>query len=94
MDNRRIGRALTDMLLARSDGSPRRSYSMSNQILAERKTYYEVLESTQKGKGEITEWLTSSKWQRITKTSQDTALRDTQDLIAKTTKDLQNAQVF
>ena len=136
--NGRIARALTDMLLARSDDSPRRFYSMSSQILAERKQYYDILESTQKGTGEITDWikwfftclngalvssektlekviisarfwqryadagiserqhkvllkllegfegkLTSSKWARMTKVSQDTALRDIQELVTK-----------
>jgi Fic family protein len=56
--NGRIARTLTDMLLARSDNSPRRFYSMSYQILMERKGYYNVLESTQKGIGPITTWLT------------------------------------
>ncbi len=136
--NGRITRALTDMLLARSDGLPQRFYSMSSQIQNERKMYYEILEKTQKGTLDITEWLhwflktlekaivssektlalvirkhkfwtingtkiknerqkkilnklldgftgnlTSSKWAKITKCSQDTALRDIQDLIDK-----------
>jgi Fic family protein len=136
--NGRIARAITDMQLARSDGSPQRFYSMSNQILAERKKYYDVLEKTQRGDGDITEWLewflsclkntlinsgdvlasvlmkakfreqhsqtplndrqqlmlnklmdgfegklTSSKWAKIAKCSQDTAIRDIQDLIGK-----------
>ena len=136
--NGRITRAITDMLLARSDGLPQRFYSMSSQIQKERKSYYDILEKTQKGKLDITEWikwfldtllkaiinsedtlsliikkhrfwnnygiliknerqkkilnrllegftgnLTSSKWAKITKCSQDTALRDIQDLIDK-----------
>jgi len=136
--NGRIARAITDMQLARSDKSSQRFYSMSNQILAERKQYYEILEKTQRGDGDITEWLvwflscleralvnsskildavlvkagfwekhsqtqlnerqrsmvnklfdgfegklTSSKWAKITKCSQDTAIRDIQDLINK-----------
>ncbi len=136
--NGRITRALTDMLLARSDKSVRRFYSMSAQIRVERKQYYEQLEKTQKGDSDITEWilwflqclihaihateetlakilrkadfwkrhattllnerqqkvinqlldgfegkLTSSKWAKINKCSQDTALRDIQDLINK-----------
>ena len=56
--NGRIGRAIAEMCLARSDGSPQRFYSMSSQILEERKTYYEVLEKTQSGSLDITEWLT------------------------------------
>jgi len=136
--NGRITRAITDMLLARSDGIPQRFYSMSSQIQKDRKTYYEILEKTQKNNLDITEWiywflktllnailnseetlalvirkhkfwntygteiknerqkkvlnklldgfkgnLTSSKWAKITKCSQDTALRDIQDLINK-----------
>jgi Fic family protein len=136
--NGRITRTLTDLLLARSDFSPRRFYSMSNQIRLERRGYYEALEHAQKGKSDITSWLlwfidclhnallssdeilsnvfrravfwqkhsemelndrqrimlnklqdgfegklTSSKWQKMTKTSQDTALRDIKDLVTK-----------
>ncbi|HCS19280.1 MAG TPA: DUF4172 domain-containing protein [Bacteroidetes bacterium] len=55
--NGRIGRAITDMLLARAEGSGERFYSMSNQILAERKRYYEVLQKVQHSSGDITEWL-------------------------------------
>ena len=55
--NGRITRALTDMLLAQSDKSTQRFYSMSAQIRLERKQYYEILEKTQKGNLEITEWI-------------------------------------
>lgn len=55
--NGRITRALTDMLLARSDNSNQRFYSMSAQIRKERKSYYEILEKTQKGKLDITAWM-------------------------------------
>ena len=136
--NGRIGRALTDLLLARADGSSQRFYSMSSQIRIERKSYYDILERTQKGGLDITDWLswflrclldalqssdtilarvlfkarfweqhsttimndrqrlminklldgfdgklTSSKWAKIAKCSQDTAIRDIQDLISK-----------
>lgn len=136
--NGRIARAITDLQLARSDGSSQRFYSMSNQILIERKKYYEILEKSQHGTSDITEWLvwflsclenallnsgdvldsvlkkarfwekhsqtplndrqrlmlnklldgfegklTSSKWAKIAKCSQDTAIRDIQDLINK-----------
>ncbi len=136
--NGRITRAITDMLLARSDRSVRRFYSMSAQIRVERKQYYEILEKTQKGNTDITEWiiwflkclknaiyettnilskvlekaefwklhsttilnerqqkminklldgftgkLTTTKWGKICKCSQDTALRDIHDLIEK-----------
>lgn len=55
--NGRMARAIADLQLARSDGSPQRFYSMSNQILAERNVYYEVLEKSQCGDGDLTEWL-------------------------------------
>ena len=136
--NGRIARALADMILARSDGQSYRFYSMSSQIRAERKQYYEVLEKTQKSSLDVTCWLewflncllnaikasaktlglvvfkhnfwlanvaklenerqrkmlnklldgfdgnlTSSKWAKICKCSQDTALRDIRDLLEK-----------
>lgn len=55
--NGRIARALTDMILARSDDSKFRFYSMSSQIQKNRKSYYEILEKTQKGSMDITNWL-------------------------------------
>lgn len=57
--NGRITRALTDILLAQSDKSKERFYSMSAQIRLERKEYYEMLEKTQKGNLNITNWI---KW--------------------------------
>jgi len=133
--NGRIARALSEMLLARSEGTTRRFYSMSDQILRTRAEYYRVLERTQKGDLDVTNWLawlrasidhsqdlfagivrrdqfwssvsreslnerqlkvlsrlledgfegslTSSKWARMTKTSQDTAGRDIRDLVRK-----------
>lgn len=136
--NGRIGRAITDMLLARAEGSGERFYSMSSQILAERKRYYEILQKVQYSSGDITEWLDwflhclknamlatesttknilhkaefwkqhehtpinerqrlilnrlfdgfegklqTSKWAKMTKTSNDTALRDIKDLVEK-----------
>ena len=42
--NGRIARAISDMLLTRSDERKQRFYSMSAQILKERKKYYEALE--------------------------------------------------
>jgi len=55
--NGRITRALTDMLLAQSDKSNQRFYSMSAQIRLERKQYYEMLEKTQQGSLDITNWI-------------------------------------
>jgi Fic family protein len=134
--NGRIARAIADMQLTRSDGTPQRFYSMSAQIRKERTDYYNILEETQKGTLDITRWiewflgcfdralvstdeilavvlkkakfwekyaeslfndrqvlmlnkllngfegkLNSSKWAKIAKCSQDTALRDIQNLI-------------
>ncbi|MEP7238938.1 MAG: Fic family protein [Ferruginibacter sp.] len=136
--NGRIARAIADMQLARADGTAQRFYSMSAQIRKERNAYYDILETTQKGTLDITDWLswflhclqrslqatdetlavvlhkarfweqhaktvlnnrqvlmlnklldgftgklTSSKWATIAKCSQDTALRDIQDLMQK-----------
>ncbi|KYG76767.1 Fic family protein [Roseivirga echinicomitans] len=136
--NGRIARAITDMLLARADGSNQRFYSMSSEIRNQRKAYYKVLEETQKSNLDITEWLlwfltclenaleatsetlsstvqkakfwerhastpfndrqalmvnklfdgfigklTSSKWAKMCKCSQDTAGRDINDLLKK-----------
>lgn len=136
--NGRIARAIADMLLARSEGSSQRFYSMSSQIQRERKAYYDVLEQCQKGTLDITPWmewflnclkhaiaaseetledvlikagfwkmhagesfndrqrvilnrlldgfegkLTTTKWAKITKCSQDTALRDISDLVSR-----------
>ena len=136
--NGRIARAIADMVLARSERSPQRFYSMSAQIRQERKAYYEILEATQRDELDITRWLewfleclgrafdraatilatvldkarfwerfakvqfnerqreivnrllngfegklTSSKWAKLAKCSQDTALRDIEDLIRK-----------
>lgn len=55
--NGRIARAIADMQLTRSDGDQHRFYSMSAQIRKERNKYYEILEKTQKGTLDITEWL-------------------------------------
>lgn len=55
--NGRITRALTDMLLARADGTAQRFYSMSAQILREKTSYYNILEQTQKGGLDVTAWL-------------------------------------
>lgn len=136
--NGRIARAITDMMLCRSENKTQRFYSMSSQIKEQKKQYYDILESTQKGNLDITEWLvwfleclrnaidssssivhkimakhkfwnehktvtlnkrqikiiellfgnffgnlTTSKWAKINKCSQDTALRDIQDLVEK-----------
>jgi len=55
--NGRIARAIGDMALARADGSAQRFYSLSAQIGRDRKNYYELLEKTQKGTLDVTQWL-------------------------------------
>ncbi|MBL8025290.1 MAG: Fic family protein [Fibrobacteres bacterium] len=55
--NGRIARAIGDRLLSLADQSQYRFYSMSTQILKERKEYYSILERTQRGTLDITEWL-------------------------------------
>lgn len=55
--NGRIARAIGDLLLARAEASPQRFYSLSAQIQRQRKAYYDILERTQKGSMDVTEWL-------------------------------------
>jgi len=55
--NGRIARALTDMALAQDEKTGKRLYSLSSQINQEKNAYYDVLEQTQKGTGDITDWL-------------------------------------
>lgn len=55
--NGRIARAISDLMLARADGTTERYYSMSSQILIERKQYYEILQRVQHSSGDITDWL-------------------------------------
>lgn len=55
--NGRIARAIADMQLARADRTSQRFYSMSAQIMKSKKEYYDILESTQKGSLEISQWL-------------------------------------
>jgi Fic family protein len=55
--NGRIARTIADMVLARSERSAQRFYSMSAQIRHERNDYYEILERTQKGTLDVTPWM-------------------------------------
>lgn len=57
--NGRIARALTEMALAQDESLSTRYYSLSSQIMAEREAYYEILKYTNKGDGNITDWM---KW--------------------------------
>lgn len=55
--NGRIARAIAEGLLARSEKSAQRFYSMSAQIRTERQDYYDILERTQKATLDITPWV-------------------------------------
>ncbi|MDR1412467.1 MAG: Fic family protein [Actinomycetes bacterium] len=55
--NGRLARALSELLLARSDGSLDRYYSLSTQIMREQAEYYEILKQEQYSSGDITAWL-------------------------------------
>jgi Fic family protein len=55
--NGRIARALTDMALAQDEKIPTRLYSLSSQIMNEKKDYYDILERCQRGDLNITAWL-------------------------------------
>jgi Fic family protein len=55
--NGRIARTLTDLQLSRAEGCPHRFYSLSAQIRKDRDNYYGILERTQKGDLNITDWL-------------------------------------
>jgi Fic family protein len=55
--NGRMARILSDMMLARGDGSEFRFYNVSAQINRNKNKYYDVLEATQHGDGDITDWL-------------------------------------
>jgi Fic family protein len=55
--NGRMARAIGDMALARSEGTPQRFYSLSAQIETERRAYYDILEASQQGSLDVTAWL-------------------------------------
>jgi len=57
--NGRIARALTEMALAQDENLATRYYSLSSQIMAEREDYYSILEHTNNGDNDITDWM---KW--------------------------------
>ncbi|MFB6317528.1 Fic family protein [Saccharicrinis sp. FJH54] len=73
--NGRIARAIADMQLSRADETNLRFYSVSKQIEQNRKSYYEILELTQKGSLDITIWL---QW--YLRILQD-ALNDTDEML-------------
>jgi Fic family protein len=55
--NGRLARILSDMMLARGDKSRFRFYNISTEINHVKNQYYDILERTQRGEGDITEWL-------------------------------------
>lgn len=55
--NGRLARAITDMALSQDEQQPMRFFSLSAQILRERERYYEILERTQRGSLDVTDWL-------------------------------------
>jgi Fic family protein len=55
--NGRLARAITDMALSQDEARPLRLFSLSAQILREREAYYEILERTQRGGLDVTDWL-------------------------------------
>jgi Fic family protein len=55
--NGRLARAITDLAMAQDDSQQARYYSLSSQIMADRESYYDILEKTQKGSCEVTLWV-------------------------------------
>lgn len=55
--NGRLARILSDMMLARGDKSQFRFYNISSAINNDKKHYYDILERSQKGDGDLTEWI-------------------------------------
>ena len=57
--NGRVARTLTEMAMAQDENLLTRYYSLSAQIMTEREAYYQILEHTNTGDGDITSWI---KW--------------------------------
>lgn len=55
--NGRVARAIADLALAQSEGSRQRFYSVSSQIRKDRSNYYDMLERTQRGTLDVTDWM-------------------------------------
>ena len=55
--NGRLARTITEMAFSQDENSGVRLYSLSAQILLDRGNYYDCLEQTQKGSGDISAWL-------------------------------------
>ncbi len=55
--NGRIARIISEYFLSKSDQSALRYYSLSTQIAKSKKNYYQMLEKSQKGTLDITNWI-------------------------------------
>jgi Fic family protein len=55
--NGRLSRILAERCLARADDTDIRLYSISSEMVRKKSDYYQVLEKTQKGEGDLTEWI-------------------------------------
>lgn len=55
--NGRIARAITDLALAQDECLAKRLYSLASQISHDRDDYYKILEKSQKGNLDITDWI-------------------------------------
>jgi Fic family protein len=55
--NGRVGRAIVEMALAQDEKLAMRFYSLSSEIMATRKAYYQILQKTTGGDLDITDWL-------------------------------------
>lgn len=55
--NGRVARAITDLALAQDECLAKRCYSFSSQISHDREDYYNILEKSQKGDLDITDWI-------------------------------------
>lgn len=80
--NGRLARAIADRALAQADQQSIRLYTMSAAILAERQDYYQVLETSQRGTTDLSDWLA---WflDMLLRTLAD-ALADIERTLAKT----------
>lgn len=79
--NGRICRTLTELLLSRADQTSQRYYSLSSEILNNRKSYYEHLEVAQKGELDITAWV--SWFLEMMKCALVSALTKTDNVVRK-----------
>lgn len=55
--NGRVARAITDLAIAQDELLAKRCYSLSAQISQDRDAYYDILEKTQKGNVDVTDWI-------------------------------------